>query len=74
MVNVTIHSMQYTTDDDDLEGPDSGLGDDSGWKQVCQAQLCNCSESALFIPIIVFQHYCGYISFIFYFNCLRRDS
>lgn len=26
--------VQYTADDDDLEGPDAGLGDDSGWKQV----------------------------------------
>eukprot|EP00903_Cladosiphon_okamuranus_P013038 g12165.t1 len=25
---------KYTADDDDLEGPDAGLGDDSGWKQV----------------------------------------
>lgn len=26
--------VQYTTDDDDVEGPDAGLGEDSGWKQV----------------------------------------
>lgn len=26
--------MQYTTDDDDLEGPDAGIGEDSGWKQA----------------------------------------
>lgn len=25
---------KYTADDDDLEGPDSSLGEDSGWKQV----------------------------------------
>ncbi|CAM9191005.1 unnamed protein product [Ectocarpus sp. 8 AP-2014] len=25
---------KYTPDDDDLEGPDAGIGEDSGWKQV----------------------------------------
>ena len=29
-----LNDLQYTTDDDDLEGPDSSLGEDSGWKQV----------------------------------------
>lgn len=26
--------VQFTDDDDDIEGPDAGLGGDIGWKQV----------------------------------------